>query len=85
MLVLTRKTDQAIMIGDAIKVVVVEIRGDQVKLGIEAPREVAIHRREVYEDIQRENRRAALKKPVDVEALDELLQQERSSEDSNKG
>lgn len=59
MLVLTRKLDESIIIGDNIKLTVVEIRGDQVKLGIEAPREIPVHREEVYREIQEENRRAA--------------------------
>ena len=54
MLVLTRHKDEAIMIGDGIKIIVVEIRGDKVRLGIEAPREVPVHRQEVYEKIKRE-------------------------------
>ena len=49
MLVLTRKEQEAIMIGDSIVVRVLEVRGDQVRLGIEAPREVVVHREEVYE------------------------------------
>ena len=53
MLVLTRKRDEQIMIGDNITVTVVEIRGDKVRLGIEAPVEVPVHRQEVYEAIQR--------------------------------
>ena len=48
MLVLTRKIDQSIIIGDNIKLIVVEIRGDQVKIGIEEPRDVTVHREEVY-------------------------------------
>ena len=59
MLVLTRKTDECVMIGDDVEVMVVGIDGDQVKIGIEAPREVPIHRKEVYEDIQQENIAAA--------------------------
>lgn len=59
MLVLTRKVDQSIIIGDNIKLTVVEIRGDQVKIGIEAPREIPVHREEVYREIQEENRKAA--------------------------
>ena len=55
MLVLTRKAGESIRIGDHIAVLVVEIRGDQIRLGIEAPREVPVHRREVYEKIQRQN------------------------------
>ena len=51
MLVLARKTDERIVIGDNIVITVVEIRGDKVRLGIEAPREVPVHRQEVYEAI----------------------------------
>lgn len=54
MLVLSRHRDEEIMIGDDIKVVVVEIRGDKVRLGIEAPSRVPVHRREVYDAIRRE-------------------------------
>lgn len=54
MLVLSRTRDEKIMIGDQIEVVVVEVRGDKVRLGIKAPREVPVHRQEVYEAIQRE-------------------------------
>lgn len=56
MLVLSRQKDQSIKIGDDIEIVVVDIRGDQVRLGITAPPEVSIHRREVYDAIQRETR-----------------------------
>lgn len=51
MLVLTRKKNETIVIGGAIKVTVVEIRGDKVRLGIEAPREIGVHRQETYEQI----------------------------------
>lgn len=54
MLVLSRKRDERIMIGDEISLLVVDIRGDKVRLGIEAPSDVAVHRKEVYEAIQRE-------------------------------
>lgn len=53
MLVLTRKKNESIIINDDITIVVVEIRGDKVRLGIEAPKEVPVHRKEVYEAIQR--------------------------------
>lgn len=59
MLVLTRKRNQSIIIGDEVEVTVLEIRGDQVRLGINAPRKVSVHRREVYEDIQQANQEAA--------------------------
>jgi carbon storage regulator len=53
-LVLTRKANEAIVIGDLVTIVVVEIRGDRVRLGVEAPKEVPVHRKEVWEAIQRE-------------------------------
>lgn len=58
MLVLSRLRDEAIMIGDDIEITVVDIRGDKVRLGIAAPREVQVHRKEVYEAIKRENTEA---------------------------
>jgi carbon storage regulator len=54
MLVLSRQRNESIVIGDEITLVVVEIRGDKVRLGIEAPKDVSVHRREVYDAIQRE-------------------------------
>ncbi len=58
MLVLSRQRDESIVIGDNIVVTIVDIRGDKVRLGIEAPGEVPVHRQEVFEAIQRENRKA---------------------------
>jgi len=54
MLVLSRKKDEKIVIGDSITLMVIEIRGDKVRLGIEAPRDVTVHREEIYEAIRRE-------------------------------
>jgi carbon storage regulator len=54
MLVLSRKKNESIMIGDDVKIVIVEIRGDKVRLGIEAPKETPVHRHEVYEAIKAE-------------------------------
>ena len=54
MLVLSRKVDEKIVIGDSITLMVVEIRGDKVRLGIEAPRGVTVHRQEVYDAIRRD-------------------------------
>ncbi len=63
MLVLSRKLNQSIMIGDDVRIIVVSVERDQVKLGIEAPRDVSVHRSEVYEEIQRMNRAAAQAAP----------------------
>jgi len=59
MLVLTRKTGEVIQIGDNIEIYVVSVKGDQVKLGINAPRDVEIFRKEVYLEIQKENEMAS--------------------------
>jgi carbon storage regulator len=64
MLVLSRQRDESIIIGDNVVVTVVDIRGDKVRLGIEAPKEVPVHRQEVYDAIQRENMRAANRTPA---------------------
>jgi carbon storage regulator len=56
MLVLSRKKDESIIINDHIRVTVVEIRGDKVRLGIDAPKDVTVHRREVYDAIQKQLR-----------------------------
>jgi len=54
MLVLSRQKDESIMIGDDVEVIIVDVRGDKVRLGITAPKAIPVHRREVYEAIQRE-------------------------------
>jgi carbon storage regulator len=59
MLVLARKKGEAIMINEDIEITVIDIQGDQVKIGIEAPRSVSIHRKEVFLEIKEENRKAA--------------------------
>jgi carbon storage regulator len=59
MLVLSRQRDETIMIGDEVELTVVDIRGDKVRIGIKAPANVAVHRKEVYEAIKRENEQAA--------------------------
>jgi len=77
MLVLSRQRDESIIIGDNIVVTIVDIRGDKVRLGIEAPTEVPVHRREVYEAIQRENLRASRLEPKDTRDLQAPLPVER--------
>lgn len=64
MLVLSRKINQSIIIGDDIEIMLVDIRGDQIKLGINAPKSVKIFRKEVYEDIENQNM-AATKSDID--------------------
>lgn len=59
MLVLSRQRDETIMIGDEIELTVVDIRGDKVRLGIKAAPHIAVHRKEVYDAIRRENEQAA--------------------------
>jgi len=69
MLVLSRHRDESIMIGDEIVITIVDIRGDKVRLGIDAPKQVPVHRQEVYDAIQRENMRASQLDPKDAEGL----------------
>lgn len=69
MLVLSRQRDESIIIGDNVQVTIVDIRGDKVRLGIVAPAEVSVHRKEVYDAIQRENRKAADVSAADVAAV----------------
>ena len=59
MLVLSRHRDESIMIGDDVRITIVDIRGDKVRLGIDAPQEIPVHRQEVYDAIKRENEKAS--------------------------
>lgn len=59
MLALTRKKGESIIIGDNVEVTVLSVSGEQVKLGIEAPKEIPVHRYEIYEQIQKENKEAS--------------------------
>ncbi|GIW96688.1 MAG: carbon storage regulator [Pirellulaceae bacterium] len=69
MLVLSRHRDESIMIGDDVVITVVDIRGDKVRLGIEAPQSIPVHRQEVYEAIKRENQKASHVQPSDTRSL----------------
>lgn len=71
MLVLARKVGQSIVISDNIELLVIEVRGDQVRLGIEAPRSIPVHRKELLEQIRAENVRAA--GDADVETVSKAL------------
>ena len=69
MLVLSRQRDETIMIGDDVEITIVDIRGDKVRLGINAPRHIQVHRKEVYDAIKRENQQAANLTPQDVSEI----------------
>jgi carbon storage regulator len=73
MLVLTRKLKEAIQIGDDIEITILAIQGDQVKLGINAPKHVEIHRKEVYLAIQKENNEASLASKDLLQKLNEKM------------
>lgn len=72
MLALARKTNQSIMIGDDIEITLLEIKGDQVKIGISAPKSVPIYRKEIYIQIQEENKKAG--QEVDIDKIRDLFQ-----------
>ena len=71
MLVLSRQRDESIMIGDDVEIIIVDVRGDKVRLGITAPKNIPVHRREIYDAIQREKREGK------NEAKDAKKQQEK--------
>ena len=73
MLVLSRQRDETIMIGDEIEITVVDIRGDKVRLGINAPTRIAVHRKEVYDAIKRENAQAARLGASDLDSLAQTI------------
>jgi len=73
MLVLSRQRDQSIMIGENIDVTIVDIRGDKVRIGISAPRDVSVHRKEVFEAIKKENEQASQLNPGDLPGVAENL------------
>jgi carbon storage regulator len=73
MLVLTRKKDQSIIINDNIEITVLEVQGDQVRIGINAPKSVSIHRKEVFLEIQQENRKAAEGGNISIDDLNKLI------------
>ena len=79
MLVLTRRRGEGITIGPAIRVVVLGIKGGQIRLGVEAPTAVEIHRDEVYARIQEENKSAACTGVVPLDAFQRLLRTRRST------
>jgi carbon storage regulator len=84
MLILTRKSGEGIRIGDFIALKIIEIRGNQVRIGIDAPRNISVHREEVYELIQEQNQMAAQSSPVDPETLSDLWNNQVKSTTTDK-
>lgn len=82
MLILTRKLGENIRIGEDVKITVLDVKGGQVKLGIEAPPHVAVHREEIYEKIREENRRAS---EVDSRALRETADLFKTGQKRKRG
>ena len=75
MLALARKVNESIMIGNDIEITILEIKGDQIKIGVKAPKSVPVYRKELYVQIQDENKKAGEK--VDVDALKGLFSGEK--------
>jgi len=77
MLILDRKENQSIMIGDDIEITVVNIKGDHAKIGINAPTAIKVYRKEIFEEIQKANVEAAKVKPADIKDIDKLLNKKK--------
>lgn len=71
MLVLSRQKDESIMIGDEVEITIVDVRGDKVRLGITAPKHIPVHRREIYDAIQREKAQKAAAEETQTGSHDE--------------
>jgi len=84
MLILSRKIDESIMIGDQIEISIVDIKGDQVKLGIAAPKHVKVFRKEVYAAIQEENIEATKARPEAISVLSDLFTEKKKDEENGK-
>ena len=79
MLILSRKTNESIIIGDTIEILIKEIKGDQVKLGIIAPKNISVHRAELYRQIQAENRQAAKIDQQELDRLEDLFEKRKKN------
>lgn len=84
MLVLTRRSQQSIMIGNDIVITILEVRGDQVRIGVAAPRDVVVHREEVFAELAQANQSAASPSPEALGALGRLLPAEPAAADSTE-
>lgn len=79
MLILTRKSGEGIRIGDSVTIRIIEIRGNQVRLGVEAPKNISVHREEIYDLILEQNTMAAQSSPVDPEELTNLWKNQQGA------
>ncbi len=79
MLILTRKLNESIMIGDDIIITIIDIDKGHVRLGVDAPRDVAVHRKEIYDRIQDENKKAAMARKADILKLSRQWQQTKQA------
>jgi carbon storage regulator len=84
MLVLSRKIDESIVIGDDVEITIVEVRGDTVKLGVSAPKSVTVYRKEVYEAIQQENIAASKPAAQDLSAVAKALRKKKDADSTDK-
>jgi len=73
MLALTRKKDESIIIGDQIEITILDIQGDKVKLGIQAPKNIAIYRKEIFLEIKEENKAAVQSSVNQIKALGKIF------------
>ena len=80
MLVLSRQRDESIMIGDDVEIIIVDVRGDKVRLGITAPKSIPVHRREIYDAIQREKNEN--KEPKETQEKKSKAEPSKESEQS---
>ncbi len=81
MLILTRSIDEKIIIGDNIEITILAVQGEQVSIGIDAPRELSIHRKEVYQAIQAENIRAAQSIEGNLGKISQILKKRQKAND----
>ncbi|MCG8571548.1 MAG: carbon storage regulator CsrA [Spirochaetes bacterium] len=77
MLILTRKENESIIIGDNIELTIVSIKGDHVKIGINAPKSIKVYRKEIYEEILKTNREAAKVNPDSLKGLGDILKKKK--------
>ncbi len=76
MLVLSREKDESIIVGDDVKIIIVDVRGDKVRLGITAPKSISVHRKEVYAAIQQEKKEKAKTEVEEKKAEEEKAEEE---------